>query len=303
VKKNAREVFTILARAEAKVHGTSVNRIHFHEVGAVDAIVDIVGTCLAVHLLDVSGVYCSPVGVGRGTSRSAHGPMPLPPPATIEILTGFPVHFHEVDVELATPTGSALLKSLAIPQKPPLDMILRAVGSGAGSRSIPEIPNILRAILLDGGEAGEKDRSLLLETNIDDMNPELYPHVLEQLLLAGAMDAYLTPILMKKGRPGVVLSVLCAPGIRSEAVDIIYRETTTLGIRISSVERLKLSRKAIVVETEYGPVKGKEANWRGQIRRTPEFEACRTLATEKGIPLQEIYRAFNVAAERPVVKK
>jgi uncharacterized protein (DUF111 family) len=158
-------------------------------------------------------------------------------------------------------------------------------------------------MLLDYRDAGETDRAILLETNIDDMNPELYPHVIERLLRAGAMDAYLTPILMKKGRPGVVLSVLCSHGFRNKAVDIIYHETTTLGIRISTVERLKLSRKAIVIETEFGPVRGKEAKWKGQIRRTPEFEACRKLAAEKAVPLQEIYRAFNVAAERLTIKK
>lgn len=303
VQENALSIFTTLAKAEAKVHGTSLEKVHFHEVGAVDAIVDIVGTCLALDILEVNDIYCTPIGVGRGISKSAHGPMPLPPPATLEILTGFPIHVHDVDVELATPTGSAILKTLAAPGPPPAELVLQAVGVGAGSRTVPELPNVLRALLLQSVDASEVDRAALLETNIDDMNPELYPYVIEKLLQAGAMDAYLNPIVMKKGRPGVVLSVLCSPELRSTMIDVIYRETTTLGIRISIVDRLKLSRKEIIVETEYGPIKGKEAYWKGKVRRTPEFEACRKLSSKQGIPLQDVYHSFHAATEWMSMKK
>ena len=299
VKGKALKIFTCLAEAEAKVHGRSVEKIHFHEVGAVDAIVDVVGTCLALESLGVDEIYSSPVGVGRGLSKSAHGPMPLPPPATLEILRDCPMHFHQVDTELATPTGAAILKSLAVFESPAGPSTLVRIGYGAGSKTIPELVNVLRAVLLQRDSDLEADQAVLLETNIDDMNPEIYPHVIEKLLGHGAMDAYLTPITMKKGRPGVVLSALCPPERRSELVDVIYQETSTLGIRISRVDRLKLPRREIKVKTPWGVVRGKEARWKGKIRRTPEFEDCRRLSQEKNVPLQDIYQAFYSASKSP----
>jgi len=297
VKEKSGDVFTCLAEAEAKVHGKSVEKVHFHEVGAVDAIVDVVGTCLALESLAVNEIYSSPIGLGRGLSKSAHGPMPLPPPATLEILRDAPVHFHETETELATPTGAAIIKSLAKFQSPPEELVLSAVGYGAGSKVIPGLPNVLRALMLKKEEQFEADRAALIETNIDDMNPEIYPHVIIKLLEAGAMDAYMIPVIMKKGRPGIVLSALCPLNLREKLIDVIYRETTTLGIRITQVDRLKLPRKEIRVETEWGPIRGKETHWEGKVRRTPEFEDCRRISEEKGIPLQRIYQAFYSASK------
>ena len=297
VKQNVIRIFTRLAEAEAHVHDTTIDKIHFHEVGAVDAIVDILGTCLAIDTLGVDKIYCSPVGLGRGVSKCEHGPMPLPPPATLEILKGCPVHMHEVDTELCTPTGAAILSSLASFTPPP-EIYLLKVGYGAGAKDIDTLPNVVRALLLEERREFEADQALLLETNIDDMNPELYPHVLNKMLTGGAMDAYLNPIIMKKGRPGIVLSVLCAPEFKSGMIDLIYRETTTLGIRISAVERLKLPREEIEVEIPWGKIRGKKAIWNGKTRITPEYEDCRRLSEEKDIPLQEIYRAFNAAVEK-----
>ncbi|TKJ40018.1 TIGR00299 family protein [candidate division LCP-89 bacterium B3_LCP] len=292
VKENALNIFEILAHAEAEVHGCGVEEVHFHEVGAVDAIVDIVGTCIALEMLKVKRIYSSPVGVGKGLSKSAHGPMALPPPATLKILESCPLKFHDIEGELATPTGSAIIKALAVFDTLPEALSLSGTGYGAGSKKIAQIPNVLRSLLLQSVGKGEIDRALLIETNIDDMNPEMYPYVIEKLLGAGAMDAFLIPVIMKKGRPGLVLSVLCDPEEKETIVDIIYSETSTLGIRISSVERLKLARKAIVVKTPFGDIKGKEAVWKGKIRRTPEFESCKEISEKAGVPLGEIYQAF-----------
>ena len=218
--------------------------------------------------------------------------MPLPPPATLEILKGAPIRFTGLETELATPTGAALLRTLARFDAPPHGLNLIRTGYGAGTKIIPELPNVLRAILLEKSGDEEYDQALLIETNVDDMNPEIYPHVIEKLLEIGAMDAYLIPIIMKKGRPGVLLSVLCAPEQKDLILDIIYRETSTLGVRMIHVDRTKLPRRAITIPTEFGVIKGKEARWNDQIRRTPEFEDCRRIANEKGVPLQEVYRAF-----------
>lgn len=297
VKRKSIEIFVCLAKAEAKVHGSSPEKVHFHEVGAVDAIMDVVGTCLAIEQLEIGEIYCSPIGLGRGISSSAHGPMPLPPPATLEILKDSPVHFHEIDTELATPTGTAIIKTLACFESPPAKFTINNIGYGAGSKTIPQIPNVLRAILLDSVGSGEEDEAILLETNIDDMNPEIYPHVIEKLLSEGAMDAYLIPVVMKKGRPGIVLSAFCSPEKKDKLINAFYTETTTLGIRISRVERLKLLRHEIYIDTCYGTIRAKEAEWRGKTRITPEFEACRKISTDRNIPLQDVYNAFFRAIE------
>ncbi len=297
VKERSLAAFRCLGEAEAKVHGVSIERVHFHEVGAVDAIVDVVGACLALEMLGVDRVYSSPVGVGQGFAQAAHGMMPLPPPATCEILRGAPVRFTGVETELATPTGATLLKTLATFSPPPADLKLVATGYGAGKKVITHLPNVLRALLLESEPALETDQAILIETNIDNMNPEIYPHVIGRLLEAGAMDAYLIPIIMKKGRPGVVLSALASPDRQSTILDVLYRETSTLGVRMQRVGRFKLPRREVVVQTEFGPVQGKESRWENTVRLTPEFEDCRRVALEKNIPLKDVYEAFRRAAE------
>lgn len=297
VQKKSLEVFRCLAEAEAKIHGCSTDQVHFHEVGAVDALVDVVGSCLALDMLEVEAVYSSPVGVGQGYASAAHGMMPLPPPATLEILKGVPLHFTGIETELATPTGAALLKTLAQFSQPPLTQRLVQVGYGAGAKVIPQIPNVLRALLCETEAHQEADQAILIETNIDNLNPEIYPHVIEKLLEAGAMDAYLIPLIMKKGRPGVLLSALSPPGGEDRLLEVIYRETSTLGVRMLHLDRLKLPRREIFVETSLGRIRGKEARWKDTIRCTPEFEDCRRIAREKGIALQDVYRAFQQAPQ------
>jgi len=295
VKENACSIFTILAEAEAKVHDTTIEKIHFHEVGAVDAIVDIVGTCIAIDMLQVDQIYATPIGVGQGLSHSAHGPMPVPPPATLEILQNCPLHHHDIKTELATPTGSAILKALAVFTPPPAEHRLLKVGYGGGAKEIPELPNFVRALLMEEIQQFESDSALLLETNIDDMNPEIYPFVVSKLLDAGAMDVYLNPIIMKKGRPGIVLSALCSPELKQTLIETIYRETSTLGIRISLVERLKLPRTLVEVDTPIGKIRGKQTTFQGKTRIAPEFEDCRRAADEQGLPLQAVYGIFYQA--------
>ncbi len=300
VKNNALRIFTFLAEAEAQVHGSTIDKVHFHEVGAVDAIVDIVGVCLALDRLGITKVYSSPIGLGRGISKCDHGPMPLPPPATLELLSGCLIHFHEIDTELATPTGAAIIRALASFDSIPDNFTMLKTGYGAGAKILTELPNVVRALLLETPKNLETDRAVILETNIDDMNPEIYPHVIKKLIEQGAMDVFLAPIIMKKGRPGVMLSVLCPPDLEKAMIDAVYDETSTLGIRLSRVERLKLPRKVIKVKTPWGVLKGKEARWKGNIRRTPEFEECRRISEAEGIPLQEVYKAFYAALSDPL---
>jgi uncharacterized protein (TIGR00299 family) protein len=297
VKSSSKEIFRTLARAEAAVHQTTPEKVHFHEVGAVDAIVDVVGCCIAISLLGVEKIYSSPVGVGQGIARSDHGMMALPPPATLEILRGAPLHKTGVETELATPTGAAILKTLAQFTPAPTPLVLTKVGYGAGAKEIAELPNVLRAFLMESTQAQELDYALLLETNIDDLNPEIYPYVMETILEAGAMDAYIQPIIMKKGRPGIVLCCLCAPELRDRILDILYSETTTLGVRVTRVERLKLARREVRIETSLGSLKGKESTWRGRVRRAPEFEDCKRIAREKGLSLLEVYQTFYRSAD------
>ncbi|MFH1862317.1 MAG: nickel pincer cofactor biosynthesis protein LarC [bacterium] len=297
VKTDALAVFRCLAEAEARVHGVSVEEVHFHEVGAVDAIVDVVGVCIALEMLEVNWIYSSTVSLGSGFAQCQHGVMPLPPPATAEILRGSPVHLTGIETELATPTGAAILKTLADFNPPPGDLKLLKVGYGAGKKVIPQLPNVLRALLFDQGGDLQADQALLIETNIDDMNPELYPYVIQRLLESGAMDAYLIPVIMKKGRPGIILSTLCSPQLKDILLNVIFRETSTLGLRIQRVDRLKLIRQEIQVKTPWGAIRGKESEWEGQVRVTPEFEDCKRISLEKGVPLQQVYEAFNKSVD------
>ncbi len=297
VKSSSKEIFRTLACAEAAVHQTTPEKVHFHEVGAVDAIVDVVGCCIALRLLGVEKIFSSPLGVGSGMARSSHGMMALPPPATLEILRGSPLYMTGVETELATPTGAAILKTLAQFTPVPAHWVLMKAGYGAGTKEIAELPNVLRAFLLEAPESQESDFAWLLETNIDDLNPEIYPYVMEKLLESGAMDAYIQPIIMKKGRPGTVLCCLCPLELRDRMLDILYRETTTLGVRVTRVERLKLARREVQLSTSLGRIQGKESVWRGKVRRAPEFEDCKRVALEKDVPLQEVYQAFYQSQE------
>lgn len=286
IKQGAIKIFNRLAAAEAKVHDTAPEKIHFHEVGAVDAIADVVCSVAGLHHLAVEKILVSKFSLGGGNVLCEHGVMPVPAPATAELIQGFPAHPGPVDFELLTPTGAAILTTLAEPCAP-IDFNIQKIGYGAGTRELQDLPNVLRLFI--GETAEQADSVTMIETNIDDMNPEIHPFVLERLLEAGALDAFLCPIIMKKGRPGIMLSVLSPAANIDDLLNVIYAETTTLGVRLLPVERRKLERWQERHQTSLGEVLVKVAQWNHQKTFSPEFEECRRLAREQGLPLREVY--------------
>lgn len=277
-------VFTRLAEAEARVHRTSVEEVHFHEVGALDAIGDIVGVVLGLELLGVKRLLASALPVGRGFTTCSHGVIPLPAPAVLELARGWPLRQLEFEKELTTPTGAALVTTLAEPVASMPALVPERVGYGLGTRDLP-VPNAVRGIL---GEpvlpAGE--RVLELEANIDDMNPQVYGYVSDQLFAAGALDVWLTPIQMKKGRPGTMLSVLCDEAQRDVVTGLMFRETSTLGVRMSLRERVVQERRMVEVETRFGSIRAKVAGG----RLAPEYDDCVRAAGAHRVPLQDVYQ-------------
>lgn len=295
VQARAITVFRRLAEAEARIHDTSPDRIHFHEVGALDAIVDIVGGAIALEWLNVDRVLCSPVELGSGVAHCEHGVLPVPAPATLELLKGVPVRLGAVPFEATTPTGAALLATFVdeFVERPAFSV--NRIGYGVGHRDGP-IPNVLRVCLGEQAEAEEQGELWMLECNIDDMNPEYYDHVLDRLLAAGALDAWLTPVQMKKNRPGTLLSVLCPPPLALRLRELLFIETTTLGVREHPVQRTALIREVLSVMTRYGEVAVKIAYFQGRLLRSkPEYEDCKRLALEQGIPLHAVYAEAQAA--------
>lgn len=300
IKERATAIFRRLGEVEAGIHGTSVDQVHLHELGGVDTIVDVVGTLVGLDAMGIERVYASPLPMGRGFVRGAHGSIPLPAPATLALLEGIPVVGSDLDVELVTPTGAVLLSSLAIDFGPIPAMKLSAVGYGAGGRDLP-IPNVLRLIVGDQAtpDDAQTQTLTLLETNVDDLNPEIYDYVMARLFDAGALDVFFTPIQMKKNRPATLLRALCQPDDADRLMAILFAETSTLGVRQQPVTRHCLARTTHSVETPYGPVRVKVAMWGdGQAKAAPEYEDCRQLAEASGTPLREVYRAAELAAER-----
>ncbi len=295
-RQQAADIFRRLAEAEAEVHGISVDRVQFHEVGAADAIADIAGAVIGLEHLGVERVYASPLRFGHGTTRSCHGVLPVPVPAVVALCRDVPVQRTDVPFELVTPTGAAILTTLAeqIGVTPPFRA--RRIGYGAGSRDLDQLPNLLRLEIGDSGSFPQTDTVTLIETNIDDMTPEIYGYLIDRLIADGARDAYLTPVIMKKGRPGVMLSVLADPDCTQSVTDRIFRETTTLGVRIRRVDRQTVSRRSEVVETSFGPVTVKVADYGGRTRIAPEYEDCARIAVERDVPVLDVYRAAAAAA-------
>jgi len=298
VRQRSISIFQRLVRAEATIHGAKPEEAHLHEVGATDAIVDVVGSLLALDLLGVDKVYASQLPLGHGFVSCAHGLLPLPAPATLELLKGVPVVQLDVEGELVTPTGAAIITGLAEEFGPFPHMMVQSIGYGAGKSEFP-FPNLLRVLLgiEDRQTSGTMETAVLLETNLDDMNPELYDHVMQALFDAGALDVFLQPFQGKKNRPGVLLSVLCQPRTEHRLSSIIFSETTTLGIRRLRLERLCLDRETVQVDTPYGRVRIKVARLDdGIVNLAPEYEDCRRLALETGQPLKEVYAAAQAAA-------
>jgi uncharacterized protein (TIGR00299 family) protein len=288
----AKRIFTLLGEAEAKVHGTTLRKVHFHEVGAIDSIADIVGAAIGFDLLGVERVLASPIPTGTGFIEIAHGRVSVPAPATAELLTGIPLAPSNVEAELTTPTGAAIVAALVQSFGPVPAMTIEKIGYGAGTRDLDSQPNLLRLLLGEMQTSRATDQVWMLETNLDDTTGEIVGHTCERLMTAGALDVFTTPIQMKKNRPGIRLSVLCSK-LAIEALEaILFAETTTLGVRRWPVERHTLKREAQSVETPWGTVAGVVAYGNDTSRRfSPEYEACRRIATERNVPLRSVYEA------------
>lgn len=289
IKQKSGMVFKKLAEAEAKVHGTAIEHIHFHEVGAIDSIVDIVGSIICLELLGISQIMSSAVNVGSGTVQTSHGLLPVPAPATAELLKGIPFYESAVKYELTTPTGAAIISTLSTSfgSLPPMNV--DCIAYGAGDKNFPNSPNTLRIMVGEFVASYEEDTSIVIETNIDDMSPQIYDFVIERLIQQGAQDVYLTPIIMKKGRPAILLSVLTDRSKTPAILDTLFRETTSIGVRIQEVGRKKLTREIKYVDTIYGKLRIKISRRGDEILTiTPEYEDCRKIAEERQIPLKHI---------------
>jgi uncharacterized protein (TIGR00299 family) protein len=297
----AKRVFRRLAEAEAAVHGEPVDEVHFHEVGAVDAVVDVLGACLALERLEVDEVVCSDLPMGHGTVSSAHGTLPLPAPAVAAMLPGVPVRPVRVEGETVTPTGAALVTTFAdrFAAMPP--MTVETVGVGAGSSEFPGLPNVVRAFAGRATAEAEVSSSehVIVECNLDDLDPRVLPEVIGRLLSSGALDAYVTPLVMKKGRPGHLLTALAPAAAMEGVIDVLLRETTSLGCRTYPVTKYHLQRRMETVQTPWGPVPVKVALAGNEVlRRVPEFDACAELAHAAGVPVRDVLAAATSAAEK-----
>jgi uncharacterized protein (TIGR00299 family) protein len=295
-RTTALAIFARLAEAEGRVHGVPADAVHFHEVGALDAIVDVVGAALGFAHLGVDAVYAAPLPMGQGLARAAHGPLPVPAPAVTELLAGRPVRLEDGAAEMVTPTGAAIVAALARPEAVP-EMRIDAIGWGAGTRTFADRPNLLRLLVGTPVVAPGADDVVVLEATVDDMSPQLWEHVLDRLLAAGARDAFLVPAVMKRSRPATMLRVLAAPADRDRLAAVVFAETSTIGLRWTPWRRIVLPREERTVETPWGPVRVKIARAPdGTVNVAPEFEDCRRLAVERGVALKLVQQAALAAA-------
>ncbi|MBM4261924.1 MAG: nickel pincer cofactor biosynthesis protein LarC [Deltaproteobacteria bacterium] len=297
-KETGLEIFANLARAEAKIHGVAIDDVHFHEVGATDSVVDIMAAAIGIRELKIDSLCFSPIPLGRGVTRSMHGPLPVPGPATLKLLQGLPTFGVDVEAETVTPTGAAIIKTLGKIFGPQPAMTIEKIGYGTGTKEFTARPNLFRLQIGQQNETVEHEEMLVIETNIDDMNPQLYDHVMDRLFAAGARDVFLAPIQMKKNRPATLLSVICAPNELDKLSQLLLQETTTIGIRYYPVRRLILKRQSKTVSTRYGSVRVKAVTQpNGSERVAPEYDDLKKLATAKKIPIQtianEVMRSFK----------
>ena len=298
VKDRAAKIFSRLAEAEAKVHNTSIEQVHFHEVGALDAIIDVVGAAICFELLGIERFVSSALHVGSGTVDMDHGRFPVPPPAVAELLKGVPFYSTEIAGELVTPTGAAIITTVCNEYGPITPMTLEQTGYGAGTRQYEKFPNALRVLIGEASAASATvtERLWMIETNMDDISPQILGHVMERAFELGALDCYFTSVQMKKNRPGVLLSILCRSEQRPALTDLLFSETTTLGIRAYEIERRALERKIVAVETQYGPIDVKVAELNGHVAKAmPEYEQCREAARRANVPLRLVEEAAQAA--------
>jgi uncharacterized protein (TIGR00299 family) protein len=305
--ERARRIFTRLAESEAKVHNLPVEQVHFHEVGAVDSIVDIVGAAVGFDLLGIDEFACSPLDVGAGQVMTAHGLLPVPAPATADLLKGAPVYTSGIQKELVTPTGAAIATTLSTSYTKIPEMTLTVIGYGAGSMDFPEKANVMR-LLIGEREAAQAGNDLhgsadapitVIETNLDDMSPQIYGYFVERALAAGALDVFSTAVSMKKNRPGLLVTILCEPSNQARLTDLLFSETTTIGVRMHEARRRTLAREFLNVQTEFGEVRMKISRMNGSVlNATPEYDDCQRIAAAKGIPLKDVLAAATYAFQK-----
>jgi uncharacterized protein (TIGR00299 family) protein len=314
VKARASRIFERLGEAEARVHNVPVERIHFHEVGAMDAIIDVVGACIGFELLAIERFVSSPLHVGSGTVEMAHGRFPVPPPAVTELLRDAPIYATDIKGELVTPTGAAIISTVSAEFGALPRMRVVATGYGAGTREYKDFPNVLRVMVgetdeavttdeataTDGETLSTREALIMIETNLDDTTPQILGYVLERAFTLGALDCFLTPVQMKKNRPGTLVSILCRPAEQEALTQLLFDETTTLGVRSYEVMRRALEREFVSVETEFGRISVKVARAKGGrvSNVAPEFEDCRAAALGAGVPLHVVERAARAAFEQ-----
>ncbi len=298
IKDRASAMFQRLAMVEAKVHGTTPQHIHFHEVGAIDSIIDITGAVIALEMMEIKEVYCSEVPLGKGEIQTEHGRLPVPAPATLALLKGFPLHWDSPTGELVTPTGALILSSFCQPHVSAPVFLSDSIGYGYGQRRGIEKPNFLRVCLGDVSSDPQREHISVLETQIDDMNPAIFGYLMELLFQAGAKDVFLTPIIMKKNRPGTLLTVLAEHPVVRKLSHLIFRETTSIGLRISEHGRVMLKRQIKTVSTQLGPAKVKMIELDGQVQLMPEYDECVRLAKKHKLPLKEVYQKVHDASQR-----
>jgi len=303
IKASSKAIFNELAHVEAKIHNSDPEKVHFHELGGLDTIIDIVGALIGIKLLGIEAVYASTLPVGAGFVNCDHGILPLPAPATLELLKGIPLYAISLEKELVTPTGIAILKNVARSFGTIPNMTVNRIGYGAGSRDL-RIPNLLRVWV---GEASEKmeyeeDEVILIETNLDTMNPEFIGYASEKLVVSGALDVFMTPIFMKKNRPGTLLSVLITPDKLEDILSIVFAETTSLGVRLQRLKRRKLQRELVTVEMPFGSVRVKVSQTDRKINNiSPEYDDCKKIAIKQGIPLRKVYEEAKAAAKEILI--
>ena len=296
VREHASAIFRKLGEAEAYVHDAPPEKVHFHEVGAIDAIVDIVGACVGFEALGIERFECSPLNVGGGTAKMAHGILPVPAPATAKLLQGAPTYSNGVQRELVTPTGAAIVATLCEKFGPQPAMSVSAIGYGAGTADLEGQPNVMRimvgeTVAVSARAPGIDEEIAIIESNLDDMNPQIFGHLSERAFAAGALDVFTTAVQMKKNRPGVLLSILCKVADVDKFTTLIFAETTTIGVRTHRAQRKILLRESVSVHTEYGEVRMKLSRENGRIlQASPEYDDCRKLAVERNVPLQEVMR-------------
>lgn len=294
IKNKGLSVFKLLFEAEGKVHGKAFDSVHLHELGGIDCLIDIFGTIIGLEMLGVRKIFCSDINMGSGSVRTEHGLLPVPAPATVELMRGYTVYSSATPFELTTPTGAALLKGLKAENSPLPCFKLKTVGCGAGNKDFQDKPNVLRLIIGETKNTAFDETITVIETNIDDMNPQIYGHISEKLFAAGALDVFMEHLIMKKGRPAIKLTTLAKIGQAEELADIIFNETTTIGIRFYSAERRTLDREIKSINTSYGKVRIKVSKLKGKvINVSPEYDDAKHIADQKGMPLKKLLESLR----------